>query len=90
MQSYSIGVFDAYFDQVSKESSVMFIFYILTSGYNWFVDLLIGNNKSVEDKEYTTKDVTLKMIMLGIVLFLSILILLNMQSVVLILMSMSK
>lgn len=68
----------------------MFIFYILTSGYNWFVDLLIGNNKSVEDKEYTTKDVTLKMIMLGIVLFLSILILLNMQSVVLILMSMSK
>lgn len=68
----------------------MFIFYILTSGYNWFVDLLIGNNKSVEDKEYTTKDVILKMIMLGVVLFLSILILLNMQSVVLILMSMSK
>lgn len=68
----------------------MFIFYILTSGYNWFVDLLIGNNKSVEDKEYTTKDVTLKMIMLGVVLFLSILILLNMQSVVFILMSMSK
>lgn len=68
----------------------MFIFYILTSGYNWFVDLLIGNNKSIEDKEYTTKDVTLKMIMLGVVLFLSILILLNMQSVVFILMSMSK
>lgn len=68
----------------------MFIFYILTSGYNWFVDLLIGNNKSVEDKKYTTKDVTLKMIMLGVVLFLSILILLNMQSVVFILMSMSK
>lgn len=68
----------------------MFIFYVLTSGYTWFVDLLIGNNKRVEDKEYTTKDVTLKMIMLGVVLFLSILILLNMQSVVFILMSMSK
>lgn len=68
----------------------MFIFYILTSGYTWFIDLLMGNNKSVEDKEYTTKDVILKMIMLGVVLFLSILILLNMQSVVLILMSMSK
>ena len=68
----------------------MFIYYILTSGYNWFMGLLMGNNKNVEDKEYTTKDITLKMIMLGIVLFLSILILLNMQSVVLILMSMSK
>ena len=68
----------------------MFIYYILTSGYNWFVDLLIGNNKRVEDKEYTTKDVTLKMIVLGVVLFLSILILLNMQFVVFILMSMSK
>ena len=68
----------------------MFIYYILISGYNWFTGLLMGNNKSVEDKEYTAKDVTLKMIMLGVVLFLSILILLNMQSVVLILMSMSK
>lgn len=68
----------------------LYIYYILISGYNWFIDLLMGNNKSVEDKEYTTKDVILKMIMLGVVLFLSILILLNMQSVVLILMSMSK
>lgn len=68
----------------------MFIYYILTSGYNWFTGLLMGNNKSIEDNEYTTKDVTLKMLMLGIVLFLSILILLNMQSVILILMSISK
>ena len=41
MQSYSIGVFDAYFDQVSKESNVMLIYYILTSGYNWFISLLM-------------------------------------------------
>lgn len=68
----------------------MFIYYILTSVYNWFIDLLMRDDKNVEDKEYTTKDVTLKMIMLGIVLFLFILILLNMQSIVLILMSMSK
>lgn len=31
----------------------MFIFYILTSGYNQFVDLLMGN----KDKKYTDKDV---------------------------------
>lgn len=63
----------------------MFIYYILTSSYNRFIDLLME-----KDKEYTTKDVTLKVIMLGIVLFLSILILLHMQSVILILMSISK
>lgn len=68
----------------------MFIFYILTSGYNWFVDLLIGNNKSVEDKKCADKDVIIQMIILGAILFLSILILFNMQSVALILMSMSK
>ena len=68
----------------------MFIYHILTSGYKRFIDLLMGNNKSIEDKEYTIKDVTLKMLMLGIVLFLSILVLLNMQSVILILISISK
>lgn len=68
----------------------MFIYHILTSGYNWFIGLLMGNNKSVKDEEHTCKDVTLKMIMLGVVLFLSISILLNIQSVVFILMSMSK
>lgn len=64
----------------------MFIFYILTSGYNWFVDLLIGNN----DKEYTDKDVILKMIIFGIVLFLSILSAYYIPYIVLILMSISK
>lgn len=68
----------------------MFIYHILTSGYNWFIGLLMGNNKSVKDEEHTCKDVTLKMIMLGAILLLSILILFNMQSVALILMSMSK
>lgn len=69
----------------------MFIYHILTSGYNRFINLLMGNNKGVkEDKEHTYKDVTLKMIMLGAVLFLSILILFNMQSIILILTSMSK
>ena len=63
----------------------MFIYYILTSGYNRFIGILMGDNK-----KYTDKDVILKMIMLGVVLFSSILILLNMQSVILILMSISK
>ena len=64
----------------------MLIFYILTSGYNWFVDLLIRNN----DKEYTDKDVILKMIIFGIVLFLSILSAYYIPYIVLILMSISK
>lgn len=63
----------------------MFIYCILTSGYNWFMDLLIGN-----DKEYTTKDVTLKMIMLGIVLILIYLSAYYIPYVLLILMSISK
>lgn len=41
----------------------MFIYYILTSGYNWFIDLLMGDNK-----EHTDKDVILKVIMLGVIL----------------------
>ena len=68
----------------------MFIFYILTSGYNWFIDLLMGNNKSVDDKKYTDKDVILKMTIFGIILFLSILSAYYIPYIVLILMSMSK
>lgn len=68
----------------------MFIFYILTSGYNWFVDLLIGNNKSVEDKKYTDKDVIIQMIILGVVLILIYLSAYYIPYVLLILMSMSK
>lgn len=68
----------------------MFIFYILTSGYNWFVDLLIGNNKSVEDKKYADTDVIIQMITLGVVLILSYLSAYYMPYIVLILMSMSK
>lgn len=68
----------------------MFIFYILTSGYNWFVDLLIGNNKSVEDKKYADTDVIIQMITLGVVLILFYLSAYYMPYIVLILMSMSK
>lgn len=68
----------------------MFIFYILISGYNWFVDLLIGNNKSVEDKKYADKDVIIQMIILGVVLILIYLSAYYIPYVLLILMSMSK
>lgn len=68
----------------------MFIYHILTSGYNWFIGLLMGNNKSVEDKEHTDKDVTLKMIMLGVVLILIYLSAYYIPYILLILMSMSK
>lgn len=68
----------------------MFIYYILTSGYNWFIDLLMGNNKSVKDKEYTDKDVIIQMIILGVVLILTYLSAYYMPYVVLILMSTSK
>ena len=68
----------------------MFIYYILTSGYNWFIGLLMGNNKSVKDKKYTDKDVIIQMIILGVVLILTYLSAYYMPYVVLILMSMSK
>ena len=42
----------------------MFIYHILTSGYNWFIGLLMGNNKSKEDKKYADKDVIIQMIIL--------------------------
>ena len=68
----------------------MFIFYILISGYNWFVDLLMGNNKSVEDKKYTNKDVIIQMTILGVVLILIYLSAYYIPYVLLILMLMSK
>lgn len=68
----------------------MFIYYILTSGYNWFIDLLMGNNKSVEDKKYTDKDVIIQMIILGVVLILIYLSAYYIPYVVFILMSVSK
>lgn len=68
----------------------MFIYYILTSGYNWFIDLLMGNNKSVEDKKYTNKDVIIQMTILGVVLILIYLSAYYIPYVLLILMSMSK
>lgn len=64
----------------------MFVLYILTSGYNRFVDLLMGNN----DKKYTDKDVIIRMIILGVVLILSYLSAYYIPYVVLILTSMSK
>lgn len=68
----------------------MFIYYILTSGYNWFIGSLIGNNKSVEDKKYADKDVIIQMIILGVVLILIYLSAYYIPYVLLILMSMSK
>lgn len=68
----------------------MFVYYILTSGYNWFIDLLMGNNKSVEDKKYTNKDVIIQMTILGVVLILIYLSAYYIPYVLLILMSMSK
>lgn len=63
----------------------MFIYYLLASGYNRFIDLLIGNNK-----KYTDKDVILKMIAFGIILLLSFLSTYYIPYIILILMSMSK
>lgn len=63
----------------------MFIYYILTSGYNRFIDLLVGN-----DKERTDKYVILKMAMFGIILLLSFLSTYYIPYIILILMSMSK
>lgn len=68
----------------------MFIYYILISGYNWFIDLLMGNNESVKDKKYTDKDVIIQMIILGVVLILIYLSAYYIPYVLLILMSMSK
>lgn len=63
----------------------MFIFYILESSYNRFINLLMGNNK-----KYTDKDVILKMVMFGIILLLSFLSTYYIPYIILILMSISK
>ena len=63
----------------------MFIYYILTSSYNWFIGLLIGNNK-----EHTDKDVILKMVVFGIILLLSFLSTYYIPYIISILMSISK
>lgn len=68
----------------------MFIYYILISGYNWFIGILMGDNKSVEYKEYTDKDVIFKMIVFGIILLLSFLSTYYIPYIILILMSISK
>lgn len=64
----------------------MFIYYILTSGYDRFINLLMGN----KDKKYTNKDVILKMLIFGIILFLSILSAYYIPYIILILMLISK
>ena len=63
----------------------MFIYHILTSGYKRFIGSLIGN-----DKEYSDKDVMLKMTMFGIILLLSFLSTYYIPYIILILMSISK
>lgn len=66
----------------------MFIFYILTSGYNWFIGLLMGGKD--ENKKYTDKDVIIRMIMYGIILSLCLLSTYYIPYIALILVSMSK
>lgn len=63
----------------------MFIYYILTSGYNWFIDLLMG-----DDKNHADKDVIIQMIILGVVLILIYLSAYYIPYIILILMSISK
>lgn len=63
----------------------MFLLNLLHYGYSKFIDLLTEN-----DKEYTDRDVTLKMIMFGIILFLSIISTYYIPYIVLVSMSMRK
>ena len=63
----------------------MFLLSVLVYGYNWFIDLLMGNNK-----EHTDKDDMFKMIVFGIILFLSIISVYYIPYIVLVLMSISK
>lgn len=63
----------------------MFLLNLLHYGYSKFIDLLMEN-----DKEYTDRDVTLKMIMFGIILFLSILIMYYIPYIAYVLISMRK
>lgn len=63
----------------------MFILIALNYGYNRFVDLLME-----KDKKYTDKDVIIKMIIFGIILFLSIISTYYIPYILLVLMSVSK
>lgn len=63
----------------------MFLLNLLHYGYSNFIDLLTEN-----DKEYTDRDVTLKMIMFGIILFLSIISTYYIPYIVLVSMSIGK
>lgn len=63
----------------------MFLLSALVYGYNWFISLLMGN-----DKKYTDKDAIIKMIMFGIILFLSIISTYYIPYILLILMSIGK
>lgn len=65
----------------------MFTLSILYYGYDKFVDLLMKDEK---DKKYTDKDVIIKMIVFGIILFLSIISAYYIPYILLVLMSMSK
>lgn len=66
----------------------MFILIALNYGYNRFIDLLMeGKDKN---KKYTDKDVIIRMVMYGIILFLSIISAYYIPYILLVLMSMSK
>ena len=65
----------------------MFILRIIHYGYNKLIGLLMEDKK---DKEYTDRDVTLKMIMFGIILFLSIISTYYIPYIAYVLMSMRK
>lgn len=65
----------------------MFILSILHYGYDKFIGLLMEDKK---DKKYTDKDVIIKMIVFGIILFLSIISAYYIPYILLVLMSMSK
>lgn len=66
----------------------MFILIALNYGYNRFIDLLMeGKDKN---KKYTDKDVIIRMVMYGIILFLCLLSMYYIPYISLILVSMSK
>ena len=65
----------------------MFILSILYYGYDKFVGLLMKDEK---DKKYTDKDVIIKMIVFGIILFLSIISTYYIPYIVLVSMSIGK
>lgn len=66
----------------------MFILIALNYGYNRFIDLLM--EEKIKNKKYTDKDVIIRMIMYGIILFLSILIMYYIPYIAYVLMSMRK